>query len=62
MSSAPNLQLSAALARFCHASCGMRSLGYGVSTCSRMARIFSVASTLYHSAAACAGSTTRPGC
>eukprot|EP00969_Alexandrium_andersonii_P027282 1189966-Alexandrium_andersonii.AAC.1 len=49
------------MARFCQTACGMRSLGYGVSACSRTARFFSVVATWYHSAAAWAGSTTRPG-
>eukprot|EP00969_Alexandrium_andersonii_P265577 11736504-Alexandrium_andersonii.AAC.1 len=40
----------------------MRSFGYGVSTCSLTAHFLRVAATLYHSAAACAGSSTRPGC
>eukprot|EP00969_Alexandrium_andersonii_P056051 2470391-Alexandrium_andersonii.AAC.1 len=45
MSSAVNLHPSAALASFSHTSCGTRSLGYGVSTCSLAARFLRVAAT-----------------
>eukprot|EP00969_Alexandrium_andersonii_P001214 54674-Alexandrium_andersonii.AAC.1 len=45
MSSALNLQLSAALGNFCQTSFGMRSFGYGASTCSLTARFLRVAAT-----------------